>query len=168
MTGRVVLFAAALLATVMPAAAQSVTFVARHGERADATGAPGSMMASDPDLSAAGHARAEALAVALKDARITAIFVTSFKRTQQTAAPLAKSLGLTPVVVDAKEPIAALAKRIAAHDGNVLVVGHSNTVPEVVQALGGGPSFKIADDEFDNLFVVTRGATPSVIRLHYR
>ena len=63
-------------------------------------------MAADPDLSEAGRARAASLATALKDAGIVAIFTTEFKRTQQTAEPLAKALGLTVKVVkgDAEAP----------------------------------------------------------------
>ena len=95
------------------------------------------MMATDPDLSDAGRARAESLAAMLKDAGITAIFVTQFKRTQQTAAPLAKALGLTPVKVNSQEP-GSLGDKIKAVPGNVLVVGHSNSVPNTLKALGVG------------------------------
>jgi broad specificity phosphatase PhoE len=126
------------------------------------TAAPG----ADPDLSDAGRARAASLAEMLKDARITQIFVTEFKRTQQTAVPLAKRLGLEPAVVSSKEP-AALAERLRGASGNVLVVGHSNTVPQILEALGV-EGVAIADSEYDNLFLVTRGASPSLVRLRYR
>jgi len=66
--------------------AQSVIFIVRHAEKADNT-------SKDPDLSEAGRTRAQALAGMLKDADITSIYVTDFKRTQQTAMPLAKLLG---------------------------------------------------------------------------
>ena len=161
-----ILCAVFLLAVTATAAAQPFTFVVRHAERADSGQAP-AMMATDPDLSAAGRARAESLAAMLKDASITAIFVTQYKRTQQTAAPLAKALGITPTVVPSRDT-AGLAARIAAHDGNVLVVGHSNSVPAVVQALGRGKPFEIPETEFDNLFIVTRGSSPSVARLRFR
>ena len=156
---------AVLLAT--PAAAQQTVFLVRHAERADTSPGVSPTMAADPDLSEAGRARAESLASALKDARITAIYATEFKRTQQTAAPLAKVLGLTVKVVTSKSA-ADLLKQLKAEKGNVLVVGHSNTVPEVIKALGVAPPVTIGDDEFDNMFLVSTGTKPSVVRLHYR
>ena len=125
------------------------------------------MMAADPELSDAGRARAESLAVALKDARIVAIFSTEFKRTQATAAPLAKALGVQVTTINSKEP-AKLIEAVKAAGGNVLVVGHSNTVPAIVKDLGVAAPVTVGDAEYDNLFVVTLGATPSVLRLHYR
>ena len=124
-------------------------------------------MAADPDLSEAGRARAESLASALKDARVTAIYATEFKRTQQTAAPLAKALGLTVKVVTSKSA-ADLLKQLKAEKGNVLVVGHSNTVPDVIKGLGVTTPVTIGDDEFDNMFLVSTGTPPAVVRLHYR
>ena len=61
-------------------------FLVRHAERADAGMAAAKMAGRDPDLSDAGKARANALAAMLKDARITAIFTTEYKRTRQTGA----------------------------------------------------------------------------------
>jgi broad specificity phosphatase PhoE len=144
--------------------AQSVAFVVRHAERADA----GMMAAAgaDPDLSAAGRSRADALAATLKDARITAIFGTEFKRTRQSAEPLAKALGLEPAVVPSKD-IPGLVQRIKAARGNVLVVGHSNTVPAIIKAVAG-ETVTVDESEYDNLFVLTSGPTTSVLRLHYR
>jgi broad specificity phosphatase PhoE len=146
------------------ALAQSTVFVVRHAERADA-GMPAAAGA-DPDLSDAGRGRAESLAEMLKDARIAQIFVTEFKRTRQTAAPLAKRLAIEPAVVPSKDST-GLAERVKAASGNVLVVGHSNTLPEILKALGV-EGVAIGDSEFDNLFVVTRGASPSLVRLRYR
>lgn len=164
MTLRVLAAITGLLAFASPAAAQSSVFVVRHAERADA-GQP----VSDPDLSTAGHARAQSLALALKDAGVTAIFVTQLKRTQQTAAPLAKTLGLTPVALPADDTAALLA-HLQKHPGNALVVGHSNTVPEIVKLLEVASPVTVADSEFDHLFVVMRHAPgkPSVVHLHYR
>jgi phosphohistidine phosphatase SixA len=162
-------FAATLLAVTVaaPAMAQPTIFLIRHAERADASPGAPPAMATDPDLSAAGRARAESLATLLKDANITAIFTTEFKRTQQTAAPLAKALGLTATVVSSKSE-ADLVTRLKSTKGNVLVVGHSNTVPEIIKALGVTTPVSIGDDDFDNLFLLTRGAPPTLLRLHYR
>jgi phosphohistidine phosphatase SixA len=159
------LLVAVLLAT--PAAAQQTIFLVRHAERADTSPGVSPTMAADPDLSEAGRARAESLASALKDARITAIYTTEFKRTQQTAAPLAKVLGLTVKVVTSKSA-ADLVKQLKAEKGNVLVVGHSNTVPDVIKGLGVTTPVTIGDDEFDNMFLVSTGTPPAVVRLHYR
>ena len=159
--------AALAIALAVPAMAQPTVFLVRHAERADASPGAPPAMATDPDLSAAGRARAESLATLLKDAKITAIFTTEFKRTQQTAAPLAKALGLTPTVVSSKSE-ADLVKRLKAAKGNVLVVGHSNTVPEIIKALGVTTPVSIGDDDFDNLFLLTQGASPTLLRLHYR
>jgi len=163
---RAVLALALLLASAAAAAAQSTVFVVRHAERADG-GAANGMMGNDPDLSEAGRARAESLAAVLKDAGITAIYTTKFRRTQQTAAPLAKALGLTPATISSRDT-AGLLEKIKAAAGNVLVVGHSNTVPEVVKGLGVTVPVTVGDAEYDNLFIVRRGEQPAVLRLHYK
>lgn len=149
------------------AAAQHAVFVVRHAERADADAKASPMMASDPDLSDAGRARAQSLAAALKDAKITAIYTTEYKRTQQTAEPLAKALGLTPTVVPARD-MPALIEKLKAATGNTLVVGHSNTVGDVVARLGVAEPVRLDDSDYDNLFIVLPGATPTLIRLHFR
>jgi len=74
---------------------------------------------------------------------------------------------VTPTVVKADET-AALVAKVKAAKGAVLVVGHSNTVPEVMTALGVKPAVTIADTEFDNLFIVTTGAKPTMVRLRYK
>ena len=155
----------AFLSAVAVQANQAV-FVVRHAERADG-GAGGAMSGTDPDLSEAGRARAESLATLLKDAKITAIFVTPYKRTRQTAEPLAKALGLEIVAVDPKDT-AGLIEKVKAVSGNALVVGHSNTVPDVLTRLGIADPPKLADADYDNLFVVMRGEKPSLLRLHFR
>jgi broad specificity phosphatase PhoE len=155
-----------VLLNAADAAAQSV-FIVRHAERADTAGGGPATMGADPDLSAAGRARAESLAAALKDAGITAIFTTEYKRTQQTAAPLAKALEIEATIVPSKDA-AGLAGKVSAASGNVLVVGHSNTVPDLIKALGVGTPVTIDDAEYDNLYIVTRGQKPTLIRLHYR
>jgi broad specificity phosphatase PhoE len=148
------------------AAAQSV-FLVRHAERADtADGAPATM-AADPDLSPAGRARAESLARMLKDAGITAIFTTEYKRTRQTAAPLAKLLRIEPTVVASKDA-AGLARQVSSAAGHVLVVGHSNTLPDLIKALGVQTPVTIPDTDYDNFFIVTREGKPSLIRLHFQ
>ncbi len=128
---------ALLLALAAPIQADPLTpptvVVVRHAEKADAS--------RDPDLSAAGYARAFALDSALIDAPVSAIIVTPYKRNTETAAAVAKRHGITPIVVPVTGGVEAHAKAVAAevrrHSGTVLVVGHSNTVGAVVKALGG-------------------------------
>ena len=153
MIRRTLLTALTLVCVAAPASAQT-TFLVRHAERADtAAGAPATMN-TDPDLSERGRQRADTLATMLKDAQITAIYVTQYKRTQQTAAPLAKALGITPTVLTSKET-PALIGRLKNHKGNALVVGHSNSVPDVISGLGAAGAPTIPDDEYDNFFIVT-------------
>jgi phosphohistidine phosphatase SixA len=158
---------AVVILLLLPSAlfAQTV-FVVRHAERADA----GMAATTDPDLSDLGRARASSLAGWLKDAGISRIYVTEFKRTRQTADPLAKQIGIEPVVVSSKkEEAGRLIDLVKTGTGNVLIVGHSNTVPQILKGLGIEASIVIADNEFDNLFAVDRGcAQPTLLRLRYR
>ena len=156
-----------VLGVAAQAAAQHTVFVVRHAERADAGASASPMMASDPDLSEIGKTRAESLATALKDAGITAIFTTEYKRTQQTAAPLAKALGIQAMPVSARD-MPALIEKIKTSNGNVLVVGHSNTVGDVISRLGVTDAVKVGDNEYDNLFLVVRSEKPVLVRLRYK
>jgi phosphohistidine phosphatase SixA len=167
-----VLFALAFaLSAARLANAQQTIFIARHAERADAGSPTPPPAGADPDLSDIGRARAASLAGVLKDAGITAIFATEFKRTQQTAAPAAKALGL-PVITVKSGDTASLLAQLKAAQGNALVIGHSNTIPPIVKALGLATPPAIADDEFDKLFLVTPAGEPkgppTLLTLHYR
>ena len=92
----------------------------------------------DPALSPRGEARARALAALLRDAGVTAVWATELRRTQLTAQPLAKARQL-PVRVHAAGDSAGLVEEIRKQQprGRVLVVGHSNTLPEIAAALRG-------------------------------
>ncbi len=148
-------------------AERPIIFIVRHAERADTAKASPSMMASDPDLSRAGRLRAKSLGYMLKDAGITAIYATERKRTQQTAAPLAKATGISVTIVPGKETRALITK-LRRSTGNVLVVGHANTLPEIIKALGVTTRVTVADSEYDNLFVVMPGSPARLVHLHYR
>lgn len=156
------LFAAPLRTIV--AQGTTTVIVVRHAEKA-AEPAP------DPVLTALGSARAETLAELLRDAGVQATMSTEFQRTKLTAAPLAAKIGLPTETVETKVPVKALADTIMArHRGHtVLVVGHSNTVPEIVAALGAPKPAAICDAGYDNAFIVTIPASgpASVTRLHY-
>ena len=126
----------------------TVVLVVRHAERAPGSG--------DPPLSEAGKARAAVLAEIGKLTGVNAIITTQFQRTRQTAALLAESAGVTPHVVTTQGDIGTHAAEIAAavrqHAGKtVLVVGHSNTVPAIVAALGGPKFPDLCEPEYDRL-----------------
>jgi broad specificity phosphatase PhoE len=148
-----------LFVSISIASAQPVVVIVRHAEKAADGG-------SDPDLSSAGRARADALARILKDSGITGIFTTEFKRTQETAAPTATSVRVTPTVVAAKDT-AALVAKLHQLNGNALVVGHGDTIPNLVKALGINVPVNIPDADYSELFVVTLGDKPRLFRLHY-
>lgn len=121
----------------------------RHAEKAGEHG--------DVPLSDAGRARAAELTRVLTAVPFEAIYTTPFERTRSTAGPVAKHAGLTPVEVTAGKTYAGeMAKIIREkHEGGtVLVVGHSNTTPDVIRALGAQVP-EIADSTYDDLFVVT-------------
>jgi phosphohistidine phosphatase SixA len=144
---------------VLGAGAQSTVFIVRHAEKADSD-------SRDPELSAAGKTRAERLAQMLKDAGVTDIYATDFKRTQQTAAPLAQMLG-TPVTTVSAKDNATLVSKLRGLSGNALVVGHTNTIPDLLKALGIVAPIKIAESDYDDLFVVELAEKPRLIHLHY-
>jgi broad specificity phosphatase PhoE len=155
------LVVALLAAAPLPAPAPAtVVILVRHAERAPGTG--------DPPISETGQARARALAELGKVAGVQVIITTQFQRTQQTAAPLAEALGLTPVVVstlggDAASHIAEVAAAVRRNAGKtVLVVGHSNTIPAIVGALGGPRLADLCDSEYDNVFTMVLDAEAGV------
>jgi broad specificity phosphatase PhoE len=152
-------FSLFLFASLSVAAANPFVVIVRHAEKASTGG-------RDLELSPAGNARAEKLGRMLKDAGITAIFTSELKRTKQTAAPIAASLGIEPAVVAAKDT-AELVEKLRAVHGNALVVGHGNTIPELATALGVKTPLNISEDDYDQVFVVTLGESPQLLRLHF-
>ncbi|HEY0077889.1 MAG TPA: phosphoglycerate mutase family protein [Pyrinomonadaceae bacterium] len=137
--------------------APTIVLVLRHAEKA-AAGSDN----PDPSLSEAGVKRAQELIRVAEDAGVSAIYTTQFKRTRETAQPLAAQLGVPIISVEVnKENLAAhpasLAKEVLSkHKGQtVAIIGHSNTVPLIVEALGGKKPPAIDDaTEFDHLFIV--------------
>jgi broad specificity phosphatase PhoE len=124
---------------------------------------------ADPPLSSAGEQRAETLATLLRDVGVTAIYSTEYQRTLKTAEPLARVLGLTVnrVARQTESFIGSLRSR-HPHDV-VLIVGHSNTVPDMLRWLGHQTAVTIADDEYTSLFVVVPSSPgpPAVLRLRF-
>jgi broad specificity phosphatase PhoE len=145
------------------AAGATTVVIVRHAEKA--TDDP-----RDPALSPSGQARAEALAAALEGAEVAAVYATPFKRTRATAAPTAARARLTveertPGADSAADAVALAREVIAHHAGQtVLVVGHSNTVPELVRAFSGRTVEPLTDNDYDHLYIVVvppAGAGPA-------
>jgi broad specificity phosphatase PhoE len=141
-----------MLCMVIPAVTQAAPgaasiFLVRHAEKVDAS--------DDPGLSEAGQERARALAHTLKDAGIERVYTTDYRRTRDTANPFAARLAL-PVELYDPMVLAALADSLRQAGQNVLVVGHSDTTPELVDLLGGDPGPEIDEkSEYDRLYIVT-------------
>lgn len=135
---------------------QSTTtvIVVRHAEKATGQG-------DDPHLSDAGERRAEALARSLEDAGVSAVITSQWRRTAETALPTAREAGATPEVVPVvwdsiPRNAANVAAAVRRHPGEVvLVVGHSNTVPDIVAALGVEQPAEICDSEYDRMEIVS-------------
>jgi len=156
---RIALILSIPLLLTAAANAAPVIFVVRHAEKANTTD-------KDPDLSPEGQKRANALAHILRDSQIASIFVTELKRTQETAAPTATAARVAPTVVPAND-IAGLVGKLRALNGNALIVGHGNTIPDLLKAVGIATPVSIPDDDYTEIFVVLVGDTPQLFRLHY-
>jgi len=154
---------ALLLTSTLPAGLgaqeETVIFLVRHAERAD-DGPAGSQMAMDPQmkedppLSEAGQTRALLLAEMLEDVGITHIHSTNYVRTRKTAQPSAEAAGVQVTLYDAAD-LQAFAARLRATPGRHLVIGHSNTTPELVEALGGDPGSPMESLEYNRLYMVS-------------
>ena len=138
----------------------TTVFLVRHAEKA-------AEPKDDPPLLESGVARSKALARILGDAGIRAVYTSQYLRTKQTAAPIAAKLGIVSATVNlATNPMKQGEVSKASYDEltgmihrrageNALIVGHSNTVPETIRALGADTLLTIRPEDFDDLFVVT-------------
>jgi len=141
----------------------SVVYLVRHAERAeDGT--------NDPPISQAGWERAALLASLLADAGITHVHSTDFKRTRSTGTPAAEAASLPMSVYDPRD-LPAFAHELWQTPGRHLVLGHSNTTPQLVEALGGDPGTPVEEMEYDRLYIVTLtedGASTVLLRFGER
>ena len=140
-----------LCSSVTVLAQETVVYVVRHAEKA--TTDPSDR---NPQLSNEGKERAQELNKVLKNEKFAGIFSTNYHRTRQTAAPTAERLGLE-VAVYPPADFNSLATRIKSDFSgkSVLVVGHSNTVLEIVEALGAKrPLPELSEEDYDYLFKV--------------
>ncbi len=157
----IVLIVLALLTLARSAAAQEI-FLVRHAERADQT--------PQSALSAEGRMRAQRLAAMLVGWGITQIYTTDLKRAIDTAVPLAEAAHVANTPLPAGD-VDDLVRRLRAAGpaDRVLVVGHSNTIPAILSALGVPGRIDIGEAEYGNLFIVVPrpGSAPQFVRLEY-
>ena len=142
--------AAGLVMSVLaatPAAAADTIYVIRHFEKEQG---------ENPALTAQGRANAEALAAMLADKGVKAVYATATRRARETAEPLAKRLGLQVTDYEPND-VAALVSSVKAGKGAALIVGHSNTVPDLVGAFGGTHPAAIDESSYGTLYVVRDG-----------
>lgn len=145
-------------------AALPVVYLVRHAEKVE----PYPDDPDDPPLTAAGRERAQELARTLADAGITRILSSDYRRTRETAAPLADLLGLEVELYDPRA-LEDVAVRLAGTGERVLVVGHSNTTPHLVELLGGEPGPPIDEArEHDRLYVLSGAARDEVVTVRLR
>jgi broad specificity phosphatase PhoE len=134
--------------------ARTTTIVlVRHAEKSIGT-------IEDPPLSPEGEQRAERLAIMFGDAsgagHLDAIYVTNTRRSQQTAAALAAQLHLVPTVMPSSDVGATVSRVLRDHRGGaVLIVGHANTLPELIRELSGKEIEPIADTDYTNIYVLS-------------
>ncbi len=142
----------------------ATTFILlRHAEKAGA--------GNDPNLSEDGQLRAEALRHTLADVQISAIYSTPYNRTRQTVAGLAADKKVAVTQYEANKPPRRLIDEILALNKGktVVIVGHSNTIPEIVKTLGASSTVTIGETQYDNLFIVNYldATNANVINLKY-
>ena len=149
----------------------TTVILVRHAERDQST--------EDGDLTVEGRKRAQVLMETLKSAKIAAIYTSQRLRTKSTAEPLAKSIGIgmTPIemIRDETKPnniapqsIEETASAVRQHKGEtILIVGHSNTIPEIIKRLGIADPPPIGSEDYDDLFIVTMDGTAKLIHLHF-
>ncbi len=129
-------------------------YIVRHAEKA-APVASDPALSKDPPLTKAGTDRANALLARLRDAGISQIFSTNYIRTQSTAAPLAVNLELEIQLYDTVDQ--AFIHRLKSLKENVLVVGHSNTIDDIINGLVPAAHMTdLSEAVYDNLFIIKR------------
>ncbi len=141
-----------LIVLVTRAVAQDITTVilVRHAEKM----VDGS---KDPELSEAGKQRADRLAAHLSTTKIDAIYSTHFKRTEMTAAPISSLLKIPIQYYDGSKMEEVAAMIAKSKGGTILIIGHSNTTPAIVNYIVGNPNeYKTFDDtDFGHIAIVT-------------
>ena len=148
----------------LPAAhAQKVVYLIRHAEQV--------LDVENPPLTEAGHQRAKAWATVLWDANIKVIYTSEKRRTKQTGKPIAQALNV-PMKTMPRRDVSGLVDRLRTRhaDDAILIVGHSYTIPKLIDKLGRPAGYPIRSEDYGSLFIVVpqSGSEPLVSRLHFK
>ena len=158
---KVVVFLLLLLVGSLPGFGQRTVVVVRHADKIDNT--------DDAVLSPIGEAQAKRLAHVLKDVGISSIYTTQFKRTVQTAAPLADFLKLKLLAYEQTDVDGVVKEIQQKHPKEVvMVVGHRSTVPKILKQFGASEPVALGSSEYDSLFILTLPPGQSSTLLHLR
>ena len=158
----VVVFFLFLIVQSLPCLAQRAIVVVRHADKIDDT--------DDAVLSPTGQAQAERLANVLKDLGISTIYTTQFKRTIQTATPLADLLGIKLLAYEQTDVDGVVKEIREKHPKEVvMVVGHRSTVPRILKQFGASEPVGLGISEYDSLFILTLPSdqSPMLLHLHF-
>lgn len=146
------LLSGALCLISLQVTANTLYFV-RHAEKQN--------VGADPELTSCGQARADALAGYFANADISAVYATAYQRTQQTGAPVARQHQSKIYLYDARDP-STLLGLLRAAETPVLVVGHSNTIPQLITQLSGIDIAPLSEQDFSMLYQLDLGEEISV------
>ncbi|MCS6192022.1 histidine phosphatase family protein [Shewanella baltica] len=166
LTGLIILTCLGLSPISQVHAENRLIILVRHAEKADTP-------ANDPQLSPKGEMRATSLITALSRTPLSQLIATQYLRTQQTLTPIADARHLPVTIVEAARPIEEhiqqIVEQVHAVQGNTLIVGHSNTVPLIIKALGGPESQAIGEEDYSQLFLLSLndGQPASLISTRY-
>lgn len=157
-----VLFVSLLFVWPLSCLAQRAIVVVRHADKIDDS--------DDAVLSPTGEAQAKRLAHVLKDLGISAIYTTQFKRTIQTATPLADLLKIKLRAYEQTD-VAGVVKEVQRKHPKevVMIVGHRSTVPRILKQFGASEPVALGSSEYDSLFVLTLppGQLPTLLHLRF-
>jgi len=143
-------------------------YIVRHAEKESAATMSSTTITSDVPLSTAGKQRAEALKERLQNQNIKHIFSTNFIRTRFTAQPLSDAIKIPVEMYDPKD--SQFVARLKTLNGNVVIVGHSNTVDDLVNALSGKKEINgdLPDSAYGDLYIIKKkGHRMSFERQHF-
>lgn len=158
-----------LIISVLLLSCGNTIYIVRHAEKAPVEVGASQMMTSDPPLSDAGKVRAIALRDRLKGENVRYIFSTNTKRTITTAQPLNELIGTTQIEIysSKKDSTDAFIEKLKTiRKGDVLVVGHSNTIDDLANKLCGQTFVPgdLKDSEYDNLYIIKRRGSNYIFR----
>lgn len=137
-------------------------YLIRHAEKMIIEGE------KNPELTRVGINRAEALPGALADVMPGFIYSSEYKRTQKTVAPLSKAWGRDISIKTAREPQLQIEVALSHCDQNVVIAGHSNTIPHLISLFGIQDEISIEDNQYGDLFIIQwQEGKPSVTIEHF-